>query len=174
MRRLSVAVEAGGHRCRHGLLGPVVVTLGLILSTAGTARSLAEKPFWPQISGNSSAASRTVDPVGSVDSASEEVWISSDAPAEAAGPESAFAGEARSPLASRLARVASQNRAPESSGQALSRTSPTLSERLKAAQRDLLQDLKQERDVLTPSKKMDDGLLFHTTSSPAKPTAWLW
>jgi hypothetical protein len=171
MKRRSVAVGAVRHRCQHGLLGPVSLSLGLILWAAGSGKCLAQRRFWPQTSGDSSAASRTVDPAESVGSASEEIWISCEAPGEAAGPESAFPGEARSPLASRLVRVASPDRARESAGQTPSRTSLTLSERLKAAQRDLLEDLKQERDVLTPPKKVDDGLLFHTTSGPAKPAA---
>ena len=171
MKRLSVAVEAVRHRCRHGLLGPASLSLGLILCAAGGGKCLAQRPFWPQTGGDKSAASRTVDPAESAGSASEEIWISCEAPGEVAGPHSAFPENVRSSLASRLARVASPNRAGALTGQTPSRTYLTLSERLKAAQRDLLEDLRKERDVVTPPKKVDDGLLFHTTSGPAKPPA---
>ena len=173
MKRLPVAVGPRAVRYERGALGPVALALGLILCTAEARRSLAEETFSPQMRGRSPVASRAIDPVESVGPASKEIWISSDTPADEAvtapGPQSVPAGGARSPLASRLARLTSPHRAGESSGHTPSTPLLRLSERLKAAQRDLLEDLKQDRGVVTPPKKVDDSTLFHTTAGPAKP-----
>ena len=172
MNRLSVATGLRRFHWRHVIIGSVALALGWVLYAAGAGRTFAEEP---EVPGPSSSASPSVDPVEPVDSASEEIWISSDNPAAAAvaapGPQSAPARPAGPPLASRLTVLTSPDQAGGSSGETLSRPQHTLSERLKAAQRDLLKDLKQARAGIAAPVTEDDSALFHTTSGPAKPAA---
>ncbi len=95
-------------------------------------------------------------------------------PAETGAPQSAPAEGRPSLLAARLTQVTSPDRAPESFANAPSTALSTLSERLQAAERDLLEDVNQRRGVPRPTRKEDDGLLFHTTSGPVKPAAFVF